>query len=160
LQSFDEDTGTHYNYFRDYDPSVGRYLKSDSVGLRGGINTYLYVMATPLTEFDFRGLASDRGGSRGGRGGAGRAPTPFDVFVPGTPANDAFVRSFWQIICMLNEQKKEICRQACQVTFNAWISACGSMGEPAEILRCARQAQEWLPTCLAGCEDGSGVGTE
>ncbi|MES9969941.1 MAG: RHS repeat-associated core domain-containing protein, partial [Candidatus Thiodiazotropha sp.] len=27
-QYFDQETGNYYNYFRDYDPSTGRYLQS------------------------------------------------------------------------------------------------------------------------------------
>ena len=39
-QYFDKETNLHYNYFRDYDPSLGRYEESDLIGLRGGLNTY------------------------------------------------------------------------------------------------------------------------
>ena len=36
-QYYDAETGTHYNYFRDYDPSTGRYMQSDPTGLQGGL---------------------------------------------------------------------------------------------------------------------------
>lgn len=51
-QYFDEETGLHQNWHRDYDPSLARYLQSDPIGLRGGLNTYGYAFANPLTYVD------------------------------------------------------------------------------------------------------------
>jgi RHS repeat-associated protein len=47
-----------YNYFRDYDASIGRYIQSDPIGIRSGLNTYAYVDQQPLTSVDTEGLAS------------------------------------------------------------------------------------------------------
>jgi len=88
-QYYDQETGLHYNYFRTYDPSTGRYLEADPLGivpgltkdpslrlprkirrrlagmdtadyLRSGINhPYLYVKANPLSIIDPFGLAPD-----------------------------------------------------------------------------------------------------
>jgi RHS repeat-associated protein len=62
-QYFDKETGLAYNYFRDYDPQTGRYTTSDPIGLAGGINPYLYGLASPLRLIDILGLdveAADR----------------------------------------------------------------------------------------------------
>ena len=52
----DEETGLHYNYFRDYDPSLGRYLQSDPIGLYGGFNTYGFAYQNPVMNIDPYGL--------------------------------------------------------------------------------------------------------
>jgi hypothetical protein len=48
----------HYNYFRDYDASIGRYVESDPIGLKGGLNTFGYVFQMPLAKSDRVGLAA------------------------------------------------------------------------------------------------------
>jgi RHS repeat-associated protein len=55
-QYFDLETSLHYNYFRDYNPAIGRYVESDPIGLRGGPNTYAFVLNDPISKIDPRGL--------------------------------------------------------------------------------------------------------
>ena len=55
---YDRETGLHYNYFRDYDPSSGRYLEADPIGLEGGMNLYTYAGGDPITQVDPLGLAN------------------------------------------------------------------------------------------------------
>jgi RHS repeat-associated protein len=53
------ESGLFYNYHRTYDPQMGRYLESDPIGLRGGVNPYAYGRGNPLGNIDPLGLCSD-----------------------------------------------------------------------------------------------------
>jgi RHS repeat-associated protein len=50
------ETGLNQNTYRDYDPGIGKYVESDPIGLRGGINTYAYGADDPINSFDADGL--------------------------------------------------------------------------------------------------------
>lgn len=56
-QYFDSETGLHYNYFRDYKPQLGRYLEADPIGIKGGLNLYIYANNNTLSRVDLCGLA-------------------------------------------------------------------------------------------------------
>jgi len=57
-QYLDLETGFYYNIHRDYDPSTGRYLQPDPIGLMGGANRYGYVGQSPVMSVDPLGLAA------------------------------------------------------------------------------------------------------
>jgi RHS repeat-associated protein len=62
-QVFDAETGLFHNGYRDYDPSVGRYLEPDPLGLAGGLHLYTYAANDPLSHADPTGLFVDEGGA-------------------------------------------------------------------------------------------------
>ncbi|MET0110593.1 MAG: HNH endonuclease, partial [Candidatus Thiodiazotropha sp.] len=90
----DQESGTYYNYQRDYDPNTGRYLTSDPIGLKGGLNTYAYVGGDPLNTIDPLGLYWEivNGIPQWVPEGPDGSTEPVNIFdlypMPGTPAID------------------------------------------------------------------------
>jgi RHS repeat-associated protein len=90
-QYYDQETGNYYNYFRDYDPSTGRYLQSDPIGLGGGLNTYLYASANPILFVDPTGENPASGAIWGGNIGTG-------IGAVGGPAGAAIGRAVGSVV--------------------------------------------------------------
>ena len=58
-QYYDSESGFNQNWNRDYDPSIGRYLQPDPLGLDGGdVNIFSYVGQNPVMATDPDGLQS------------------------------------------------------------------------------------------------------
>jgi RHS repeat-associated protein len=55
-QTYDIETGLHYNRFRYYDPDAGRFVSHDPIGLLGGENQFQYA-PNPVEWVDPYGLA-------------------------------------------------------------------------------------------------------
>ena len=66
-QSFDVETGLHYNRFRYYDPDLGMFISRDPIGLMGGTNNFAYA-PNPTGWIDPLGLAKNKTNNGGVEG--------------------------------------------------------------------------------------------
>lgn len=51
----DSETGMHYNWFRYYNPDIGRYLRTDPISFYGGQNFFAYIYNNPINGIDPNG---------------------------------------------------------------------------------------------------------
>jgi RHS repeat-associated protein len=56
-QYFLIEDGLHYNWYRHYDPMLGRYIQSDPRGFINGPSMYAYAIGNPISWTDRLGLA-------------------------------------------------------------------------------------------------------
>jgi RHS repeat-associated protein len=54
-QWFQAESGLHQNWMRDYDPTTGRYIQADPLGLVDGASVYGYALQNPGRWIDPRG---------------------------------------------------------------------------------------------------------
>jgi RHS repeat-associated protein len=54
-QWFQSESGLHQNWMRDYDPTTGRYIQADPLGLVDGASVYGYALQNPGRFIDFWG---------------------------------------------------------------------------------------------------------
>lgn len=93
-QWFQLESGLHYNWHRHYDPTTGRYLQPDPLGMPDGPSRWAYALNSPLMNIDptgqFRvnpGIGQKHLGL--GTAGGGIAPwrmsRPTPLLGPGNP---------------------------------------------------------------------------
>jgi len=85
-QIADSQAGLNQNYFRDYDPAVGRYVEADPVGLYGSQNLYAYTGGNPLSFRDPLGLCPPDSNIIGSLPPPGSVPPTPDQLAAATAA--------------------------------------------------------------------------
>jgi len=145
----------HYNYYRTYDPSTGRYLESDPIGLDGGLNTYGYAMQNPLRYTDPTG-ESAVAGVLTGLGADTAVPDPSDAAWPKWAAWGALLAGAYVYdMCTDNESDEER-EKRCEANLKRDLATCEAVGKrdgPAAYKICEQQAMLRYGNCLSGRDD-------
>jgi len=82
-QWFQSDSGLHQNWMRDYDPTTGRYIQADPLGLVDGASVYAYARQNPGRYVDPRREATEFGdlGYKLNKFGGARFQISFQLFL-------------------------------------------------------------------------------
>ena len=75
-QYFDRETNLAYNWYRDYDPTIGRFVEADPLGFIDGPSLFAFVRLNPLIFADPTGRSvwgwiKKKGSEKGLAGGLG-----------------------------------------------------------------------------------------
>jgi RHS repeat-associated protein len=123
---FDQESGLYYFYYRYYNPSNGRFMNEDPIGLIGGLNIYNFVENDPVNLIDPFGLK--------------RKKFPLMPRTPGDPPQDTkppgptpikiimkenvFIKTFTEIFNDITDPKLLCCVARCsglKVTIKLYI---------------------------------------
>ena len=141
-QYFDQETGYHQNWFRDYDPNTGRYLQSDPLPRPWEEpSLYIYSKNNPFGYFDFRGKAPTKS-----TGTSTNNPQPEDLGKSSNSGNQNERKSGTLQRPKGDEElpkKRPRAVGACGTFFRGWIKLCD---------KCPYAPLKGV--CIAGCTAG------
>ena len=121
---------THYNDFRSYQASQGRYTQADPIGLEGGLNRFGYVEGNPLGAVDPDGRLA--------------------WFVPALITGGLTGYGAYKTTSNLNA-----CVKSCEVTQGDAVQACGTP-ERADIVEAS--SSQRINQCKSRCTFGAAIG--
>lgn len=138
----------HYNYFRDYDPAIGRYVQSDPLGIDAGLSTFSFAGNRPTLAVDPNGLAIvvpiPNFPPPPPQPGRDRNPFPLPDFFPKPPGDCA--PSFY------NHLKRDV-DEKCKPNPGNCLAceSCAGMSEKAsKHFGCAAARKKMNDTCFRG----------
>lgn len=165
-QYYDRESSLHYNYFRDYDPQIGRYVESDPIGLRGGINTFAYVDNDPIRWSDPSGLVKIHGNWCGPDWTGGRkeeySPVNSSLYKSATTPLDSACKTHDVCYYQCRKEnpcdgdKRSSCFKSCDQSLTVSASFTTEIMSPAVQRAMQRDGirppGENAPSCPAACE--------
>lgn len=146
-QYFDQETGLHYNYFRDYDPATGRYVQSDPIGLRGGLNIFAYALSNPNKYIDPQGLTSLFPGPD--------ACEYYDQACSDSCDSDEYACNAKKCCESFGDNFFSNCTRKCLIDWD--IQRCAGLAGEARN-SCRRRAHYWCYLACFNVRDGFGTG--